>query len=115
MSFAKSKLFGLPVKVEEVPEYKGVFVRVVSGADRFTLEKVYVDIATNGKNAMVETALLVTCDGDGTRCFDDSDREAIANMPSDALQAILDAGLIINKMKAADVADEAKPLDETQI
>lgn len=111
---AKSILFALPVKVEPVPDYEGVFVRVVSGADRFKIEKIYIDIATNGKNALVETALLVTCDADGVKCFADSDRQEVTQMPSDALQAILDAGLIINKMKAEDVADEAKSSDETQ-
>lgn len=109
----KDTLLGLKPKIIEVDNAEGVFVRVMTGSQRYTLEKMFEDIKKNGKDALVETTLICACESDGSLVFELGDRQQVSQMPSDVLSNIFKAALKINKMAAEDVTDEVKNSGET--
>lgn len=121
MSSAKDLFLKIKPKIEPVSDREGniregIYVRVMTGAARFSLEKKFknIDEESSQVNALVETTLATACDVDGNLAFHDEDKSEIELMPADLLQDIFDLGLKINRMLGTEDADEVKSSSETQ-
>ncbi len=106
-----SALKGIKPKVAAitVPELEEqIYVRVMSGAERYAFEQTALDEDSNN-NGLVEVTFLCLCDENGKRVFtDESDKATIEQLPADVLYLIFNKALEINRINTPDVSDEVK-------
>jgi len=81
----------------EIPEWKGiVYVRVMSGAERDSIEEEMSGDKRTLKNFRARFAVKVLSDERGTRLFSDSDADKLGTLSGRALDRILKVGLEVN-------------------
>ena len=62
----------------------------------------------NLRNVRAQVVALLAVNEDGTRMFTDSDADAIGELDSDSVQAIVDAGFKLNGLNTDALEDAAK-------
>jgi hypothetical protein len=97
-----------PVEVEGLGT---VYVAKFSAKDRDRFEEIVtggIPGKVNLKNVRAQVATLLIVDEDGKRMFSDADADALGELDTDAIQAVVDAGFAINGIKQDAVEEAAK-------
>lgn len=95
----------------DVPEWGGsVFIRTLSGAERDMFEADFLKHKDEGMapNARAKFAVLVLCDAEGTRLFQDADAAQLGQKSGAALSRIFTAAMEANYMTEEDIEELEK-------
>lgn len=95
----------------EVPGFGTLHVAKFTARDRDRFEEIVtggIPGKVNLRNVRAQVATLLAVNEDGTRLFQDSDADAIGELDSDAVQAIIDAGFKLNGLNADSLEDAVK-------
>jgi len=93
----------------DVPEWGGVIhVRVISAAERDSLEAAMQDRVTRAKNIRARIVALCACNPAGERLFTDEDAEALGKKSGIVMDRLFDAAMEINGMLPDSVEDAEK-------
>ena len=95
----------------EVPELGTVYVAKFTARDRDRFEEIItggIPGRVNLRNVRAQVVPLLVVDENGKRLFEDSDSDAIGELDSDTIQAIVDAGFKINGINQDVVEEEVK-------
>ena len=100
-----------PRQAVEVDGLGTVYVAKFSAKDRDRFEEIVtggIPGKVNLKNVRAQVATLLIVDEDGKRMFSDADADALGELDTDAIQAVVDAGFAINGIKQDAVEEAAK-------
>jgi len=100
-----------PRQPVEVPGLGTLYVAKFSAKDRDRFEEIVtggVPGKVNLKNVRAQVAALMIVDEDGKRLFSDGDADALGELDTDAIQAVVDAGFKLNGIKADELEDAVK-------
>jgi hypothetical protein len=95
----------------EVPGWGTLHVARFTARDRDRFEEIVtggIPGKVNLKNVRAQVVTLLAVNEDGTRLFEDGDADAIGELDSDAVQAIVDAGFKLNGLNTDALEDAAK-------
>jgi hypothetical protein len=95
----------------EVPGWGTLHVARFTARDRDRFEEIVtggIPGKVNLKNVRAQVVTLLAVKEDGTRLFEDSDADAIGELDSDAVQAIVDAGFKLNGLNTDALEDAVK-------
>lgn len=95
----------------EVPGMGTVYVAKFTAKDRDRFEEIVtggVPGKVNLRNVRAQMACLLCVNEDGTRMFSDGDADAVGELDTDAVQAIVDAGFRINGINQESLEDAVK-------
>lgn len=104
----REALLGIKPKVQavEIPDLQEpVFVRSMTGHDRNKLKALQVKLEKEGREAEMDTHLVIACacDADGNLLFNDKDLQAVNAIPAEILTAIA-----LESLKVSGLVDTAK-------
>jgi hypothetical protein len=95
----------------EVPGWGTLHVAKFTARDRDRFEEIVtggIPGKVNLRNVRAQVVTLLAVKEDGTRLFEDGDADAIGELDSDAVQAIVDAGFKINGLNTDALEDAVK-------
>jgi hypothetical protein len=95
----------------EVPDWGTIYVAKFTARDRDRFEEIVtggIPGKVNLRNVRAQVVTLLAVKEDGTRLFEDGDADAIGELDSDAVQAIVDAGFKINGLNTDALEDAVK-------
>jgi hypothetical protein len=95
----------------EVPGWGTIYVAKFTARDRDRFEEIVtggIPGKVNLRNVRAQVVTLLAVDEDGVRLFQDGDAEAIGELDSDAVQAIVDAGFKLNGLNTDALEDSVK-------
>lgn len=95
----------------EVPGWGTVHVAKFTARDRDRFEEIVtggVPGKVNLRNVRAQVVTLLAVKEDGTRLFEDGDADAVGDLDSDAVQAVIDAGFKLNGLNADSLEDAVK-------
>lgn len=88
-----------------------VYVAKFTSRDRDRFEEIVtggIPGKVNLRNVRAQVVALLAVNEDGTRMFTDNDADAIGELDSDSVQAIVDAGFKLNGLNTDALEDAAK-------
>jgi hypothetical protein len=95
----------------EVDGLGTVYVAKFSAKDRDRFEEIItggIPGKVNLKNVRAQVATLLIVDEEGKRLFSDADADALGELDTDTIQAVVDAGFKINGIKNDELEDAVK-------
>jgi hypothetical protein len=100
-----------PRQPVEVDGLGTVYVAKFSAKDRDRFEEIVtggVPGKVNLKNVRAQVAALLIVDEDGKRMFSDGDADALGELDTDTMQAVVDAGFRLNGIKSDELEEATK-------
>jgi hypothetical protein len=100
-----------PRQPVEVDGLGTVYVAKFSAKDRDRFEEIVtggVPGKVNLKNVRAQVAALLIVDEDGKRMFSDGDADALGELDTDTIQAVVDAGFRLNGIKSDELEEATK-------
>lgn len=100
----------LPRQRVELEGLGAVFVRMLTAAERSRFEVDYNARTPEDRRATMlqRFTAIFACDETGARLFADDDVDALGNLPGPALEAVVEAGLRLNKWLPGDAPAAGK-------
>jgi hypothetical protein len=95
----------------EVPGWGTIHVAKFTARDRDRFEEIVtggIPGKVNLRNVRAQVVALLAVNEDGTRLFEDGDADAIGELDSDAVQAVMDAGFRLNGLNTDALEDAVK-------
>jgi hypothetical protein len=95
----------------EVPGWGTIHVAKFTARDRDRFEEIVtggIPGKVNLRNVRAQVVALLAVNEDGTRLFEDGDADAIGELDSDAVQAVVDAGFRLNGLNTDALEDAVK-------
>jgi hypothetical protein len=100
-----------PRQPVEVDGLGTVYVAKFSAKDRDRFEEIVtggVPGKVNLRNVRAQVAALLIVDEDGKRMFSDGDADALGELDTDTIQAVVDAGFRLNGIKSDELEEATK-------